>query len=356
MVALEAGCVQKPHVGTRIGLDGSVLSTTPVNITYPGDTGDPRHKKGLSQGGIIGISVTAGVFLLIAAAALFICFRKHVDRKRIKGLQSPLDARFGANNITTPSNGAYGNPYASPPIIVSQPYDPSALSVKERQVLGLQRPVSSRNFSKPSSPPSKNWEGTKQKPSDIQLPPYSPPGMPAHQAYIPTPMPTTVPESPVTSIASSNGTDQDSISAYSTPTTSPKYMPPPPPRSVQDQRSPALYSINNELSPPLAHNQFNSPRASPQPPPINTQLPPRSHSRAGSTRNLITKLAGGSNTTTGFSPVQISAPLVNHGRRFDFETDPEQREQDQQVPQGRRRRADMTPESAGSEEQWPGSY
>ena len=345
LVALRAGCTQRPPPGMLVGLDGTIFSQTPVNITYPGDNHD-KKRSGLSKGGIIGISVSAAVFLLMLSAALFVCYRKYRDGNRMTKLKSPLDSRFGAQNITSPNSGAYGNPYAAPAVKLSPPFDVSSLSVKERQLLGLQQPVGSRHISSPSYPPPKAWEGTTQQPNN-NLPPYSPPGMPFHQAYIPN-VPATVPESPVTSIASS-GTYQNS--PHHSPNPSPTYVPSSVPSATSHQGS---ASLPNHVSP----------RITPQPSPsqvdsIQTRLEPRSHSRA-SARRVITKFTGmgSSNTTTGFSsPVQISAPIVGHGPRFDYEL----REQDERDPYGRRRRPETpnrieTPQSAESEEQWPGSY
>jgi len=362
MVALQAGCTQRPPAGLLIGLDGTVFSTTAVNITFPGDNHN-KKRKGLSQGGIIGISVSAALFLLMLGAALFVCYRKYRDRNRMSKLRSPLDSRFGAQNITSPNSGAYGNPYAPPTVRVSQPFDASTLSVKERQVLGLQQPVGSRHISTPSYPQPKAWENTRQPPNH-HLPPYSPPGMPIHQAYIPN-TPATVPESPVTSIASS-GTYHNS--PYTSPKPSPTYNSASTTPSTITRGAP-LSSSHSLKSPPGKHltptqTPYDSPRISPHPPPppvqsIQTRLEPRSNSRA-SARRVITKLTGtgNSNTTTGFSsPVQISAPMVNHGPRFEYELH-EQEETDQF---GRRRRPETpnrieTPQSAESEEQWPGSY
>jgi len=356
MRALQAGCTQRPPAGLLIGLDGTVFSKTTVNITYPGDNHE-KKRKGLSQAGIIGISISAALFLLMLAAALFVCYRKHRDRNRMSRLKSPLDSRFGAPNITSPNIGAYGNPYAAPAVSPPQPFDQSSLSVKERQVMGLQKPVGSRHISSPSYPTPKSWEGTSQ-PTNNHLPPYSPPGMPTHQAYIPN-GPAMVPESPVTSIASS-GTYQNS--PYSSPRPSPRYNPATTP-SIQSSRgtplSPAqpLGSPQNRDSVP-SQTPYAPSQTSPQPPPtqlqsIQTRLEPRSNPRA-SARRVITKFTstGGSNTTTGFSsPVQISAPMATHGPRFEHELH-EQHERDQH---GRRRKPE-TPQSAESEEQWPGSY
>ncbi|KAH8598094.1 hypothetical protein B0O99DRAFT_738941 [Bisporella sp. PMI_857] len=346
MTALEAGCVQKAPAGTRIGLDGTVFSTIPVNITFPGDDGTAKHRKGLSKGGIIGISVSAAVFLAIVIAVLFVCFRKYQDKRQMKRLRSPLDSRFGAENISAPTNGAYGSPYPNTTVKVSQPFDASELSVKERQALGLKQPVSSRHISQPTFPAPQSFEETRKPPSTQQLPPYSPPGMPTHRAYIPTTA--TVPESPVTSIAS-NGTYQ--MSALSTPNTSPKYTP-----STQPPPQLPLRTLSSQSTP--TQTPFASPRISPPPiQPIQTELPPRTKSRAEGPRRVITKLAGGGSNSASFSPVDISGPIVSHGRRFDFEaSERDRREQELQNQARRRKRQDMTPESAESQEQWPGSY
>ena len=102
LIALQAGCVERPIVGTLVGIQGSVFSTTIVTITYPGynQMTSGVNKKSLSQNGIIGIAVGITVAAIIAIAILFVRYRKRHDMNRMRRLTSPLDTRFGAKNIT----------------------------------------------------------------------------------------------------------------------------------------------------------------------------------------------------------------------------------------------------------------
>ena len=358
MVALQAGCTQRPPAGMLIGLDGTIFSKVPVNITYPGDDHEQK-RNGLSKGGIIGISVSAAVFVLMLSAALFVCYRKKIDGRRTKKLKSPLDPRFGAHNITSPNTGAYGNPYTVPAGKESPPFDVSSLSVKERQVLGLQQSVGPGHISTQSNPHPKTWEST-TLPSNSHLPPYSPPGMPTHQAYIPN-FPAMAPESPVTSIASS-GTYQ--ISPYPSPKTSPTHIPESTPSTGYHHGASKSPPQSVAFPSPPSQTPYTSPRTlspppSAQTPSIRTRIESRSNSRA-SARRVITKFTGtgGVNTSKNVStPVEISAPIINYGPRFEYEL----REQQESDYYGRRKVPEtpnkiQTPQSAESQEQWPGSY
>ena len=54
-------------------------------------------------------------------------------------------------------------------------------------------------------------------------------------------------------------------------------------------------------------------------------------------------------------PVRISGPMIKHGGRFDFDFD-ENEMMERERREGGRVKADATPSSADSEEQWPGAY
>ena len=67
LTALNAGCIQQPTPGKTIAIQGSVFSTTSVNITTP--TATPRGSyvpsSGLSLGAKVGIAVGAFVLILV---------------------------------------------------------------------------------------------------------------------------------------------------------------------------------------------------------------------------------------------------------------------------------------------------
>jgi hypothetical protein len=111
LIALEAGCAQRPVPGALVGLDGGLFEDKKVNITSPIVATGTKHKS-LTVGAIIGIAVGGVVFLLIVAAVIFICMRKRAARRNIR-VKSALDSRYGNKEISSPINGAYGDPNAA---------------------------------------------------------------------------------------------------------------------------------------------------------------------------------------------------------------------------------------------------
>lgn len=321
-----------------------------MNITFPGYNQESTNskKKGLAQPAIIGIAVGGAIILAIVTTVIFVYCRKRRDRTR-RLLISPLDPRYGAKNITSPTDGAYGNPYADSPLKVTEPFHLSTLSSKERQVLGLDRPAIPNNASitksqASSSPVSPDADYIRD--AGWHLPPYS---ASRGQAYIPE----YDAGSRVTSIDSSN-TFQ--MSTYSTPQASPtRSIPPPPvhvptgdrtflPIQIQASNIPAVTSIRTRADP--------SPSYVPQ---GEARSPSRSILRSESGRITAQVGVGNANAST-ISPVDGGAKN-NNGRRIDSaETGRRERDLMEQKSRWRRRRADVTPESNQEEEQWPGIY
>jgi hypothetical protein len=134
-------------------------------MSSPLQNSTPR--KPLSKGDIIGISVACGVAFLMSITVALIWTRSHLNAKRLKKLQSPLDARFGAPNISAPHSNAYASA-ESPPL------------VKEAIPLTGSPPMI--NFSRQASPRTRDT-------GDQQIPTYSPPlfgaSIPTHHAYQP---------------------------------------------------------------------------------------------------------------------------------------------------------------------------
>lgn len=415
VMVLQAGCVEQPTVGTNIGIRGNIFSSTLINITFPGDNpsssaNNTSKKNGLTEGAIIGIVVGLVVLAIFAIALLFICYRKRRYNKSIKRLTSPLDPRFGSKNISSPNSGAYGNPYASPPTEASQKFDPSALSAKELQALELQIPNFSKQYpnARVSSEEDGSWQDAHAHLEATQgaLPSYA--IIPIHQAYIPA---THAPVSPATSTNTSN-TYQ--MSSYPSSRSSPNMIPPPaaaptpapapapvlpragikaipppirvpqprtqttpqqvqpahfPPQQQQEETSqvarPTLHSQQAAIHPPVRYPAMAETRpASVANSIAGTWNRARSMSRNG--RNRSTSRNGGRNRSTsrnGFRdtyasmdvPVRISGPMIRHGGRFDFDFDENER-MEKEGMEGGRSKADATPSSAESEEQWPGLY
>ena len=118
MVALKAGCIQKPDVGKIIGLDGSMFSKNPVNATtdvavVPTSTPVESNRGGLTTGAYAGIGVAGAAVLAILIVVCFIGHRKKQDRIKRDLIASGLDDRFGNGRNTVPVQGAFGDPYSS---------------------------------------------------------------------------------------------------------------------------------------------------------------------------------------------------------------------------------------------------
>jgi hypothetical protein len=249
LTALQAGCDQQPPTGVLIGLEGSVFSTTAVNITYPGynqtstSASKAAHKSGLPQAAVIGIAVGLAVLFLVTIAILIIYARKRKNLNRLrKQLNSPLHSRFGAPNITAPTNGAYGNPYA-PPAAVNQPFDPSEYTIKELTVLDSARAVLGQHQSPIDLKDPQGWYSNRLA-SQLSKPPGA--AIPTHQAYIPTSLPQLSPSSPSSPTVSDATSDtyhmKEDRSSRSSPKYTPKHTPPPlilEPKPPLHRRSPS---------------------------------------------------------------------------------------------------------------------
>lgn len=187
-----------------LGLDSTVFTTNAVNATFPGDNPmvakKSDSKRALSTGAIIGIAVGLSALLIAAITISFLCCRNRLALKKLRGLNSGFDSRFGAPNITSPNSGAYGNPYSTSLPINAAPVQP---------FVGSHTP--SRSIDLNEIKDEQHWQNRTEYTQQIQLPLYSPPSkIPTHQAYIPT------------SPTGSHST-QFSNSPYHSPQSSPNY-------------------------------------------------------------------------------------------------------------------------------------
>ena len=84
LTALNAACMQQPTPGNTISIQGSLFSTTPVNITSPTatPTGVNYSIRGLTLGAKIGIAVGA-IVLLLAVAGFCIVWNGKRRRRQI---------------------------------------------------------------------------------------------------------------------------------------------------------------------------------------------------------------------------------------------------------------------------------
>ncbi|OAA53962.1 hypothetical protein SPI_09169 [Niveomyces insectorum RCEF 264] len=105
LIALEAGCLQKPSPDEAVGLSGSLFSATTVHMVSPtAKTGAP------ASGGTRHVTLTAIVVIVVAVVLLFaavagfgfVCYRKHTMHRR----QAAIDARStGARRANDGNNG-----------------------------------------------------------------------------------------------------------------------------------------------------------------------------------------------------------------------------------------------------------
>lgn len=367
-----------------IGLQGSIFSTTPVNVTYPGDTGvQPKHK-GLNQSAIIGIVVGVVVTVLILAALGLICYRKRRDRKLLKGLRSPLDPRFGAPNITAPNDGSYATPSTSPGYTI-KPYHNSLLSSKEVDALSVMQGQ--------QSPPGYTDAHSHRINT---LPDYSPTQIPTHKAYIrnsrhsnaislastatrtENPYP---PESYRSAESSPKNFPSPISTTISTPSTpkfelglpprpnsrlssnkmSPKYSPPPliTPSSIYSHTSVssaqgAAAALSQSGPGALAPIPQNIPLSAVRDDEMNLPTQPSdSSAKVGRSLSLKGIFHPRSSSSQNSPPLVISGPIVQADRRFEQHLGDRERWEMEAQQQNNAR----TPQSAESQpEQWPGAY
>ncbi|KAI1745915.1 hypothetical protein F4680DRAFT_399619 [Xylaria scruposa] len=112
MIALKAGCEQKPASGELIGLSGSLFAGELVNITGPPAQVSTDNDGGgsgfgvTSTGAIVGISI-GGALLLLGGIALFWIY--HRRQKRMFGrISSPdNDSRAGTMSTNPPFAGGF---------------------------------------------------------------------------------------------------------------------------------------------------------------------------------------------------------------------------------------------------------
>lgn len=395
LVALQAGCMQRSKGGMLIGLEGSVFSTESVLIKYPGystyDSDKSTNSGSLSRNTIIGIAVGAGVAVLILMAILGFYLRKRILRHRMDRLRSPLDPRFGAKNITSPNNGAYGNPYASPSINVKESYIGSAGTAKELAVID---PLLVHTSHRAETKPTKHEQLYLDTDSSASSPPYPGTVMPTHQAYYADPYASI---SPTTSVTTSRATSSTYYVSNSPPTskkTSPKTIPPPikiPARApstattIPRTEIPNAEQESSRVYPPGPHSQLNhhnstasrlqqaielqqhqhrrqnSRSDSQTRQPRDSPAPSRSNSVAESWRRRTSAAGVGNSNASMERPLQIPAPVAQHAGRFDFELAERERFEKEREGQGtvlkkNKKKANVTPSSAESEEQWPGTY
>ncbi|RKU45008.1 hypothetical protein DL546_003179 [Coniochaeta pulveracea] len=106
LVALDAGCQQKPDVGHTLGLNGSVFSSSIIGMVDPTSIGSPTSKShglGLATTTIAGIVVGIIALLLALLAIFFIRHKKRENRRKRASYESRTNTPWGprAGHIPT---------------------------------------------------------------------------------------------------------------------------------------------------------------------------------------------------------------------------------------------------------------
>jgi hypothetical protein len=116
LTALNAACIQQPTSGNTISIQGSLFSTTPVNITSPSATPTAVSKPagGLSLGAKVGIAAGGLVVILIALGTCIIWNGKRRRRAILRKVQqeSGYDD-WRKQHQFTPEDGLREAPVAS---------------------------------------------------------------------------------------------------------------------------------------------------------------------------------------------------------------------------------------------------
>ncbi|KAK1972817.1 hypothetical protein LY78DRAFT_623373 [Colletotrichum sublineola] len=113
LIALKAGCQQKPAGGNLLGLTGQLFSTEAVNITEPiGNTTMPgdggASATTMTLGTIVGIAVGGGLVFVGAICLFIIYYRKQRKQRRQDEADFyPQPPRSHASSITATSKSPY---------------------------------------------------------------------------------------------------------------------------------------------------------------------------------------------------------------------------------------------------------
>ena len=102
LIALEAGCNQRPEAGTTIGLTDTVFSTVTISATK-GSSRDPDDgQAALPTTTIVGVAVGASVVVLLIAGLFFVCYRKRRNRRLLLEGGERSSSRRSHRRATSP--------------------------------------------------------------------------------------------------------------------------------------------------------------------------------------------------------------------------------------------------------------
>ncbi|KAI0525366.1 hypothetical protein F5B22DRAFT_589596 [Xylaria bambusicola] len=102
LVALEAGCNQRPKAGTAIGLTDTVFAPTTISATKSSSKDAEDDQAAVPTATIVGIAVGASVVALLIAGLFFICYRKRRNRRLILEGGERSSSRRSHRRTTSP--------------------------------------------------------------------------------------------------------------------------------------------------------------------------------------------------------------------------------------------------------------
>ncbi|KAI0422019.1 hypothetical protein F5X98DRAFT_370085 [Xylaria grammica] len=102
LVAIEAGCNQRPAAGTVVGLTDTVFSTARISTTDSASKASEDNQSALPTTTIVGIAVGALVVVLAIAGFFFVHFRKQRNRRLRLRLGRRDNSRGSHRRTTSP--------------------------------------------------------------------------------------------------------------------------------------------------------------------------------------------------------------------------------------------------------------
>ncbi|WQF79792.1 hypothetical protein CDEST_04806 [Colletotrichum destructivum] len=95
LIALGAGCKQRPDPGKLVGLNDTVFTKGMITVIDPKDAETPEKDEspGLSTTAIVGIVIGSVVALVLVAGCAFIQYRKRKARREGRGINPELSRR-----------------------------------------------------------------------------------------------------------------------------------------------------------------------------------------------------------------------------------------------------------------------
>ncbi|KAI1123307.1 hypothetical protein F5Y10DRAFT_55875 [Nemania abortiva] len=198
LVALEAGCNQRPAAGTAIGLSDTVFSTTQINAVDPKSKSSKDDKAALPTTTIVGIAVGAAAVLLAIAGFFFVRYRKRRNRRvRLEGgvpkgtsatrrHRRTSDLSFRCQTHLTPRSPNFPNPSDST-IEEEKSFSNQHLALGSHPIT-LESPVSRKSLTSWEPQPGvSSFSRPRQAPQPLQNIATTGPAFPEHVHYSTSP-------------------------------------------------------------------------------------------------------------------------------------------------------------------------